>query len=339
MHKTIYDIAKIAGVSPSTVSRVINNNYPVKKETRELVEKAIEKEGYRPNLIAKGLITKNTLNLGVVVPGITNLFFPSIVEEINNNLASEGFTISLFTTSGDFTEERKVIDNITSRRMDGIFIIDPSKENLENGYLAEISARVPTLVVNGMTDIADINFISYNEETGTKEALDYLHRLGHRAILFIRGDSSISYDLREKVYKRHTRDNKLDYCNVISVGQGNTASVIEETEKVIRRWTRNGPDATAIFACNDLMAMGALNGLIKEGLKVPDDISIIGFDNTILSTISNPNLTTVDIDVKFIGKKASEMMLFMVRNKEIKVDRIIMDTSVKYRESCKERIK
>lgn len=337
MSKTIYDIARLSGVSVSTVSRVLNNNYPVSKATREKVEKVVNKYGFTPNVIAKSLITKTTFNLGVVVPGITNLFFPSIVEEIQRNLADEGFIISLFTTDGDPETEKGVINSIISRSMDGIFVIDPSVENLENGYLAGISRRTPTILINGKTDVKSLNFISYDEETGTREALNYLKSLGHKEILFVRGDRSLSYDLREDVYKAFIEENGLPYSRILFVGKGNTADVINETDEKVRAWVAEDMDATAVLACNDLMAVGVLNGLIKEGIKVPEDVSIIGFDNTLVSGISNPRLTTIGIDVKYIGEKAAENMMIMIRNKMMKIDGILFNTKLIYRDSCGKR--
>ena len=337
MTKTIYDIARIAGVSATTVSRVINNNYPVRKETREVVEKVISEEGYTPNLIAKGLITKTTFSIGVVVPGITNIFFPSIVEEINSNLVNEGFVISLYTTSGDFYEEKSVIDNIISRSMDGVFVIDPSPENINNGYLEKVTQKIPTLIINGKTDNDVLNFLSYDEEVGTRQALDYLTELGHSRILFIRGLNSLSYDLRQNAYHDFIKDNKLNYEKIISVGWGNTAEVVKETEDIIKRMITEGLDATAVFACNDLMAVGALNGFIKEGINVPEDVSIIGFDNTLVSGISSPRLTTVDIDEEYIGKRASEIMLEMLNRKVFKTEKVVFDTKLIRRESCMKR--
>lgn len=337
MSKTIYDIARLSGVSVSTVSRVLNNNYPVSRETREKVERVVEAYGFTPNAIAKSLITKTTFNLGVVVPGITNLFFPSVVEEIQRNLADKGFIISLFTTEGNPEIEKSVINSIISRRMDGIFIIDPSVENLENGYLSGVSRSTPTILIHGKTDRTSLNFISYNEEAGTREALNYLKDLGHEEILFIRGDKSLSYDLREEIYEAFIEENGLKYSRVMFVGKGNTAGVVSETESRIRSWVFEGMDATAVLACNDLMAVGALNGLIKEGVRVPEDVSIIGFDNTLVSEISNPGLTTIDIDVKYIGEKAAQNMMNMIRNKVMKMDRVLFNTRLIYRESCGKR--
>lgn len=334
MAVTIHDIARISGVSATTVSRVLNNNYPVKKETREKVEKIIDEMGYKPNEIARSLILRTTSNIGVVVPGITNLFFPTIVEEINKVLVSEGFIISLFTTDGNPENEENVIDSIISRNIDGIILLDPSVENLENGYLEKVGRNIPTIIVNGMTDRQDMNFISYNEEIGTREAFNYLLKLGHKNILFTRGDKSLSYDLKERVYRDFVKEKGLDYSRVVSVGKGNSLDVIGDTEAIMSKWLREKHDATAIFACNDLMAVGILNACHINGLKVPEDISIIGFDNTILSKISKPGLTTVDLNMKYIGEKSAKEILYMVRNKKLKVDKIVFNTKLIYRESC-----
>ena len=137
MITTIHDVAREAGVSIATVSRVISNNYPVKEETRKN-RKTIEELGYVPNEIARSLILKSTSTIGVIVPGITNLFFPTMVEEINRILIDMGFTTSLYSTEGNPNMEKTVIENIIARNMDGIIAIDPSIENLENNYFRNL---------------------------------------------------------------------------------------------------------------------------------------------------------------------------------------------------------
>lgn len=337
MSITIHDIAKITGFSATTISRVLNNNYPVKKETREIIEKIIEEFGYKPNEIARSLIRKSTSNIGVVVPGITNLFFPTIVEEINRALVDEGFIISLFTTDGNSLNEENVINNIISRNMDGIILLDPSVENLDNGLLEKVSRHTPTIIINGMTSRNDLNFISYNEETGTKEAFNYLLSLGHKNILFIRGDKSLSYDLKERVYRNFINEKNLNYLKIISVGRGNTSDVAYETQNILRKFFQDDENnATAIFACNDFMAVGALNACNNLNIKVPDEISIIGFDNTIISSISNPALTSVDLNMKYIGQKAAKQIMYMIKNKQLVAEKICFETKLIYKESCSE---
>lgn len=331
---TIRDVAKEAGVSIATVSRVINNNYPVKEETREKIEKAINKLGYVPNEIARSLILRSTSTIGIVVPGITNLFFSTIVEEINEILIGKEFTISLYSTQGNPNMEKTVIDCIMSRNMDGIIAIDPSIENLENNYFQELSKVIPTIIINGNTNKYGCNFVSYDEEIGTREAFQYLLDLGHRNIDFIRGDRSLSYDLKENIYREFIRDNKLDYENIIPVGRGNSLEVIEKTGQVYEELINNNNRGTAVFACNDLMAVGVINACNRAKIRVPEDVSVIGFDNTLLSNITHPRITTVDLKMKMIGKSAATELVNMIKGKHTKMNKIVFDTKLIIRESC-----
>lgn len=335
---TIHDVAEKAGVSIATVSRVINNNYPVKDETRKKIEKAIEELGYVPNEIARSLILKSTSNVGIIVPGITNLFFPTIVEEINKTLRDEGFIISLFTTDGDPKAEKKLVDNIISRSMDGIIVIDPSVDNLENGYFEGVSKKIPTIIINGNTNKYNCNFVSYDEEVGTKEAFNYLLELGHKEVVFVRGDKSLSYDLKENIYRKFIKDNNLKYEKVISVGMGNSLDVVEKTQEIFEKFLSLNREATGVFACNDLMAVGVINACNKSGIKIPEDMSVIGFDNTLLSNISHPKITTVDLNMKEIGQTAAFEIMNMTKKNIVSTKKIVYDTKLIHRESCGKRV-
>ncbi len=337
MEITIYDVAKKAGVSITTVSRAINNNYPVKEETRKKIEEAIEELGYVPNEIARSLILKSTSSVGIVVPGITNLFFPTIVEEINRVLVSSGFTMALYSTEGDAKIEKVVVDSIISRNMDGIIAIDPSMENLENNYFPTLSKKIPTIIINGNTNKYKCNFISYDEEVGTKEAFKYLLQLGHREIAFVRGDKSLSYDLKEDLYRQFVKDNNLNYEKIISVGMGNSLEVVKKTEEICKELLNSKDRGTAIFACNDLMAVGVINACNKAKIKVPEDMSVIGFDNTLLSSVNHPKITTVDLNMQEIGKNSALALIDMIKGKHTKTKKVVYNTKLIIRESCSKR--
>lgn len=339
MSVTIYDVAKKAGVSIATVSRVVNNNYPVKKETREKIEKVIKELNYKPNEIARSLILKTTSNIGIVVPGITNPFFPTIGEEIHRTLKKEGFIISLCSTEGDPKIEVELIENLISRNMDGIIAIDPSVENLKSGYFEEINKVIPTIVINGNANMSKCNFVSYDERVGTMEAFEYLLKLGHEKIIFVRGDRSLSYDLKEKMYKQVIKGNDLSYEKVISVGMGNSLDVVKRTEDIFYDFLKSDDVGTAVFACNDLMAVGILNACNKKGIDVPKDMSIIGFDNTLFSRISHPKLTTVDLKIEEIGKAAALELMDIINEESYITKKIVFDTGLVTRESCAKRIR
>lgn len=334
MPANINDVAREAGVSITTVSRVLNNNYPVKKETKEKIEKAIEKLNYKPNAMARSLITKKTSMIGVVVPGITNLFFPTIVEAIEEYTKNKGYNIYLSNTGGDLKEEKEIIEKIVSRQVDGIIVIDPAIENLKKGYYDKISKSIPTIIVNGYYDEQKCNFVCYDQETGTREAFQYLLSLGHRKIAFVRGHKSYSYDIKEKIYKEIVNSNNLNYEKVLNVGKGNSIEVVDRVQAILEELLRNDDRPTAFFACNDLMAVGVINACMRVGIRIPEDISVIGFDNTLISNVTSPKLTTVDQNMKEIGNRAALELLDIIENGIKGRKRIILDTSLIIRDSC-----
>ncbi|MBE6064016.1 LacI family DNA-binding transcriptional regulator [Clostridium cochlearium] len=333
MMPTINDVAKEAGVSISTVSRVLNNNYPVKEETRIKIEKAIEKLNYKPNMLARSLITKKTSTIGVIVPGITNLFFPTIVESIEDYSKDQGYSIVLCNTRGEALKEKEIIENLMSKGVDGIIIIDPTIDNLKNKYLEDVSMKLPIIIINGSPEGIKGNFICYDEKVGTLEAFQYLLKLGHKEIAFIRGSKSYSYDIKEKIYIDIIEKNNLNYKEILDVGKGNSIEVVENTQKKVEELLLKKNKPTAIFACNDLMALGSVNACNKLNLNVPYDISIIGFDNTLISNITHPKLTTVDLNMEEIGNIAALKLLEIIedKNKSIKYT---METKLIVRESC-----
>lgn len=332
---TINDVAKEAGVSITTVSRVLNNNYPVKIETRIKVEEAIKKLNYKPNAMARGLITKKTSMIGIVVPGITNLFFPTIVEEFENYAKTKGYSISLCNTHGDVDEEKKIIESLISRQIDGMIVINPTYENLDNGTIDDLSNTVQTIIINGSGEGANSNFISYDEKVGTMDAFKYLLKLNHNKIIFLRGERSYSYDVKEKIYEKILKENDLDYSNIVTVKDSNSINVVEIVEGKMSKILVSEERPTAIFACNELMALGAINACNNLGFKIPDDVSIISCDNTILSKISSPKLTTIDLKMKDIGKKAAIELIDNIESDFKGRNKIVFDTQLIIRDSCK----
>jgi LacI family transcriptional regulator len=331
---TINDVAREAGVSITTVSRVLNNNYPVKEETRIKIEEAIEKLNYKPNVMARSLITRKSSIIGIIVPGITNLFFPTIVEAIEDTMKSKGYSIALSNTEGEGHKELKLVEELAARQVDGIIVIDPVIENLHKGYYDNLSKAMPLVIVNGSPDSNKCSFVCYDEEVGTIEAFKYLLKLGHRKIAFVRGHKSFSYDIKEKIYKNILKDENLDYQRILNVGKGNSSEVVERTQNWAEDMLKGEDKPTAVFACNDLMAVGVLNACTKLGIKVPEELSIVGFDNTLLANITHPKLTSVDLNMKDIGHRAALELLDLIENGIKFRKKIILDTSLVIRESC-----
>jgi LacI family transcriptional regulator len=284
--------------------------------------------------MARSLITKKSSMLGVIVPGITNLFFPTIVEAIEDIARDKGYSISLCNTRGEVQEETKLVEELMAKQVDGIVVIDPNVSNVTRGYYDKISKSTPLIIVSGAPYGSKCSFICYDEEVGTTEAFNYLLKLGHKKIAFVRGHKSFSYDIKENIYKKVIEEKEFAYERVINVGKGNSIEVVEKTENIVEDILSNEERPTAVFACNDLMAVGVVNACNNLKIKVPEELSIVGFDNTLLSSITQPKLTTVDLNMKEIGHTAALELINLVENEAKSRKKIILDTRLVIRDSC-----
>lgn len=335
---TIEDVAKHAGVSITTVSRVINNNYPVKDSTRKKVEQAIAALNFTPNSLARGLIHKKTYTIGVIVPSITNLFFPEVVKGIERTIRQQAYTLFLCETKEQPDEERLHIQRLKERQVDGMIVIGPTVENIKNGFLENVTTEMPLVLVNGYHRGIHCNFVLSDEEMGTVEALMYLLQLGHRDIAFLRGGHSYSYDLKQEIFvdimKKH--DIAIHAHNIITIETGNSLATVDMALEAVKERMQQKNPPTAIFCCNDWMATGAINGAKQLGLAVPQDISVVGFDNIVISQISEPKLTTVDQGMFKLGESAAKLLLEVIEDNGRKqgLKKVILETALIKRQSC-----
>lgn len=333
---TIEDVAREAKVSITTVSRVINNNYPVRSETRARVEKAILKLDFNPNTLARSLIIKRTNTLGIVVPSVTNMFFTMVVQGIEKECRALGYTVLLSDSDGDGEREIGCVRNLMSRQVDGLIVVDPATENMEQHRYDDIIKHIPIVFINGKNLNSDMNFVLNDERKGTRDALNYLIDLGHKNIAFIRGSKSYSYDIKEQVYRETMAEHGIEEgkLQVVNIGEGNNVETVDNTSNIVYSMLSCHNKPTAFFACNDLMAVGVLNACRKAGVAVPGDLSIIGFDNIIVSELSQPKLTTVDQNMPELGRLAAEMIIENINN-EIKTGKcVVLKTNLIIRGSC-----
>lgn len=337
MKKTIGDVAKEAGVSIATVSRVINGNYPVKESTREKVQKVIDEMEFEPNVLARGLINRKSDTIGVIVPSITNLFFPSVVKAIEQILRREGYHIYLCDTDADPAKEQSYIKSLASRQVDGIIIIDPTTENMKNGYFEQKNKNIPLILINGYNKNINCNFVLNDEEMGAAQAMNYLFSLGHENIAFMRGKNSYSYDVKEKIYLQMMEEQNLThYINIVNIGEGNTEHTVNEAMNKAEQFFIKEPNTTAIFTCNDIMALGVINACGRINWSVPEDISVIGFDNIELSALIEPKLTTVDQNMHKLGTMAATMLLESLKEKDMQREtrKVVIASTLIERDSC-----
>ena len=342
MKVTISDVAREAEVSIATVSRVLNGNYPVKESTREKVQKVIDRLQFEPNVLARGLINQRSNTIGVIVPSITNLFFPTVVKAIERKLRHQGYSIYLCDTDGEPEKEISYVKSLASRQVDGMIVIDPTVDNMKNGYFEEQSKKIPLVFINGYSKGIECNFVLNDEETGATQAMRHLFSLGHQSIAFMRGKDSYSYDLKQDIYTHMMGERGLDQViNIINVGEGNTEHTVDQAMVETEMLFTKSPEVTAIFACNDIMALGVINACKRVGKQVPEQVSVVGFDNIALSALIEPKLTTVDQNMYGLGTHAADMLIEVInqtitKQKNHGTRKVILNTTLIERESCKQ---
>jgi len=324
---TIVDVAKMAGVSVATVSRVVNGNYPVKVETRERVQAAIETLHYVPNVQARELNMRRSSTIGVVVPSLYNMFFAEVIDGIEETVRKDGLSLLLNCAKNDPQQEMNCINALVSRNVSGIIVISPNTADIKESFYADLVKRIPLVFINGYHRIPNVSYVGNDEKLGSRQALEYLEELGHRRILFVRGANSDSYAIKEEAYRQHMAENtRLEERLIVNIGEGNGVETVDSTmESLLAFIPQVKP--TAIFCCNDLMAVGALNACKRLGLKVPEDISVIGYDNISLSRLIEPKLTTMDQNMFQLGSNAAALLTEKIRggkSKRITLDNVLI---------------
>jgi len=330
MKVTIAEVAERANVSVATVSRVMNGNYPVKAETKENVLKAIKELKYIPNMQARELTKQKSSIIGVVVPSISNIFFPTVIDGIDSALKSNSLSFILCCTNDDKNEEIKYVRELISRNVSGIIVISPNLENMNSKFYNDIGSKVPIVFVNGSSTSTNVSTVCNDEAIGARIALDYLFENNHKDILFIRGANSYSYDVKEKCYTKFMKNiGNFKEKNIINIGSGNSSETVSNTTSILLDILQS-TKATAIFACNDLMGVGAINACKRLNINVPKDMSIISFDNIELCKFIEPNLTTIDQNMFLLGENAASLLLEKINtNNEYSKNIILNNTLIK----------
>ena len=308
MKITIQDVAKKADVSVATVSRVMNGNYPVKAETRKRVLQVIEELNYIPNMQARELTKQKSTTIGVIVPSINNMFFTELVDGIEKELKIHSLSLILACTNDSSDDEQHCVNNLISRNVSGIIIAGPNTDNIKSGFYKKISHKIPLVFVNSEFSDSNISYVSNDEAAGAYIALNYLQDNNHKNIAFVRGMDSYSYDVKEKVYLEFMNKNRLNNPKVINIGNGNSSETVDNTMNIFINILKDY-SFTAVFACNDLMAVGILNACKKLDIKIPEQLSIIGYDNISLSKFVEPKLTTIDQNMFLLGSNSAKLLI------------------------------
>ncbi|SUY34500.1 LacI family transcriptional regulator [Clostridium perfringens] len=332
----IKDIARLAGVGVSTVSRVINDHPDVKDETREKILKIIKESNYIPNNSARILKKNNTNNIGVLVKGVFNPFFSEMINIIGNRINEAGYTIIL--QQNDYATEDDV-DNLIAfvkeKRLQGIICLGGNFLNINDESFQFLDIPVVLTSVNTLSKESKSKFssIGIDNVLAAKASIQYLIDKGHRNIGILLGeknDVGIS-GLRLEGYKKALEENNIPYSEEnVFIGDYDYSGAYRVTKEIIN----NRKDITAIFSISDIMAVGAAKSVIDQGLQVGEDISIMGFDGMDISKYYNPGITTVKQSKKNMANNSIDLLLALLAKKE-EHKHIIFETKIIERESCK----
>ncbi|NIY93996.1 LacI family DNA-binding transcriptional regulator [Vibrio diazotrophicus] len=302
---TIKHVSEHAGVSQATVSRVINGTSRVSHDKKLKVEKAIKELGYRPNSIAQALASSRTGSVGIVVPELGGPFYSGILQSLEENLRRFGY--HAIVTAGSNTEQgqRESVEFLLGRRVDALIL---HVQHLSDDYLISLEEQgIPVVLVNRFIPEMYRSCIDIDNELGGKLATQYLLQKGHTEIACITGPLDKS-DARGRLqgYRRALEDAGLEYNEALVSEAGFTEETgVIATKKLLKRDCR----FTAIFASNDHMAFGAFEVLREAGYSIPDDVSLVGFDDNIFARYLTPSLTTINFPIEQMSIEAVQLTL------------------------------
>jgi LacI family transcriptional regulator, repressor for deo operon, udp, cdd, tsx, nupC, and nupG len=325
----IVDVAKKANVSTATVSRVLTKPGAVKEVTTQRVLQAIEALNYQPNVLARQLRRLETNTILVVVPDITNPFFSNVLRGIKSVAATNGYQVLLGDTGNDVELENSYLNILQQKKADGMILLTA---RMDPQIVEEATKSFPIVLACEYIEGSSIPTVSIDNISGARKATEYLIELGHKRIGCITGPLNVvlGRDRLKGFYQAMTRKG-LDVEPVL-VQEGDFT--YESGFNLMMKFLALSEWPTAIFAANDEMAMGATKALKSKGVKVPEDISIIGFDDMRFAAIFEPALTTIAQPAFAIGTNASELLIKLINKEEVKREQIILDDHLVVRESC-----
>lgn len=334
---TILDVAKLSGVSKSTVSRVLNNGY-VKPETRKAIEDAIKKLNYSPSYFAQGIRTGKTQVIAFLIPEYSNVFYNEMFAGVEEVAMKNGYMVIICNTNSDFNREKTYVDALLKRNVDGIIYNTYVKNRKSIDLFVNLSEQLPVVFMDHV--FAEYNNISYVVTDGfesSRQAVRYLYNKGRRNIAYIQVPPTISVvQHRFEGYLEGLKDCELNFDPKLVYQYSDVdfdvtkPDIGKQGAEYLLKLDRK-PDA--LMATIDLIAIGAMKHFIKSGYRVPQDISVIGYDNISLCEQVEPSLTTIAQPTHDMGKQAANILLDKIHGVSTVNDKIIFEGKLIVRES------
>jgi len=331
---TISEIAKLSGVSRTTVSRVLSGSTFVSKNTRDMVLDIIKEKEYKPSIIAQSMRTNKTRTIGLVLADIENPFYSKVAKGVMDVVETKNYNVILCNSNNDIKSEARDIRTLIERGVDGLLLttVELKMKTIEN----LIDRGFPFMLIDCKLDTPGVNYVVNDDYYGAKLATEYLIELGHKKIFFLGNRKLLSLRERFRGFKDTLEDHKIEGdTNFVSQKFINVYGIYD-IDKIIKYLINREEKITAVFAGNDYLAIKSIKVINDNGLKVPGDISVIGYDNVEISCMLKVPLTTIRQPKYLLGKLAAEQLFEILENgsnKEIK--RIILRPELIIRQSCK----
>ena len=327
---TLTTVARLANVSIASASRVING-IKTNPETLERVTAAAEAVGYVPNAAARSLRSRRTGQIAFAMPDVANPVYTTMVSSIQQVARAHGSRLILHSTDGDVGDELGFLADLKQRYVDGLILCSLQFTDAHAEAIA--SAVVPVAVIGTPTKGAKVDTVAPNSRAGAAQAVRHLHGNGRRRIAFVNGPEQTAPGAARKLgYHDALRACGLERDDALIEVASDFERIEPGREAVERLLERTTPDA--IFCANDLLALGALAALRAAGLEVPRDVALVGMDNTNLSAVTSPPLTTVDLGSAERARIAAELLLARIEHPNRRPRNIVIEPQLVVRESC-----
>ena len=332
---TIHDVAKQAGVSSITVSRVINNSGPVSKKTRARVEAAIKELSYVPNQLAASLRSKRTSTLALVVTDITNPFFTTLARGAEDVASEAEYSVIFCNTDESQDKERKYLQLLFQQQVAGILLVPARSDPYPIEFIQQ--QNTPLVVVDRRVPGVEADVVRCDSKEGAYRLVSFLLELGHLHIAILNGPHGVSTaDDRLAGYEQAMQEAGCnDYSELVHFGAFSLESGYEMARQVIA----TKPRPTALFATNNFIANGAFRALQENDIKVPDDMAVVCFDGLPMDMVSYPFLTTIAQPAYEMGQQAAKLLIAQLSDKRHEYQEIILNTELIIRASSGKSIK
>jgi LacI family transcriptional regulator len=332
MATTLHEVARSAGVSAMTVSRVVNGRGRVDSETRQRVEEAIQALDYVPNRIARGLISQKTQTIGIIVPDIVNPFFAPVVRGAESAARKAGYRVLLCNSEGDLRLEREYIEDLVAHRVEGL-LLAPASDRSRSSILSLLRGGFPLVLIDRALPDADCDLIVSDNAQGARRLIEHLIAIGHREIAHV-SDAEDTSTGRERLrgYREALEAAGIPFQPELVVRTTvDRIGGYRAAQEILAR----DPLPTAIFAVNNMTAVGTMEALRERSLSVPKDMGLVCFDDVEHLAVLSPILTVIDQPAETFGSLGVQLLLERMTGKaNSRSRRISLQTDLIVRQSC-----